>query len=172
MASGDIPEIKGIQSMRGSIQGIVRSKGSAADAIRMVQSYYQMSGRRFTGATAAATAKLYSGFVEMESKSYQFMHVRGDVPLSARYINYASLDRTMNDFTANPMYNVRVHVTGNAAGITAEKWATIVYDVTNPIPNTTGDLRSSIIQWAASNGYPDLPAGAELHVSEIAINAM
>lgn len=173
--AGDAPipggDARGIQALRGTIQGAVRAGYSLGDTLDLLQGIYNQTGGRWTSLSAQAATQLYSAFNDLELKSQALSHVRGDIAITSRWISYATLARPLTEFSKSPAYAVRYHVTGNLDGAPVDRWKTATYSPGDNLPATVGELSSELADSALDTETETL-AGAELEVTDVAIYAI
>lgn len=162
---------RGIKGFRGTINGAVRSGVSLSDTLAMIRGYYEQQGVKFTAASQQAVTNMYGVFASVESKSQQLARVRGDIGFDSRWVSFATLNRPLQSFNADPRISVRVHATGEFEGLELDTWKTIHFDNEEDRPKSIGELRAALIQAVLDGETEDL-SGADVRISEIAAYAV
>lgn len=162
---------RGIKGFRGTIAGAVAAKQSLGATLDMIRSYYASQGVKFTAASARAVENMYGVFQSLETKAAQLAHVRGSIGFDSRWISFATLQRPIQSFNADPRIAVRVHITGSFEGLPLDEWKTVHFDNELDRPKTIGDLRASLMEGVLSLEYENY-SEADITLSEIAAYAV
>lgn len=164
--------VKGARALRGTIMGAVRAGQSLATLLSQVQDFYAQQGYELRQATRAAIERQYQTFTEQESKSRSLQHVPGPTALTSQWISYSGLERTLQQYNANPRLMVRGKATGTVAGLQLTKWVTFIYEGPGARGLTVGDLRSDVSQYFRNRNYPEMASAEDVALSEVAVSAI
>ncbi len=162
---------RGARGFRGSIQGAVRRGWDLAQLRSHVESIYSQQGMTLRANTWGAIERAFSQMTELESKSRQLSHVRGDIAVSARWIAWSTLERSLESWNASPRLYGRARVSGTIEGLAVSQWVTLVAEGRAQLPVTVGDWREMLMQIATTGRYSQLVGATNVSTAELAISA-